>query len=148
MLQILCMVDSEDYWYLNSVIERSKSVNLYGYTFEVEGGTESTGSSVIRLIVVELMDAKMVVGLITPSDLKLEKELKLRFTSNDSPTKDIVVECKLSDEVKKASYMGDDLEKIEYIGYTLEKFYDSKSAKFYLHDLRPPAETEGQEEQP
>ncbi|MCZ6468981.1 MAG: hypothetical protein O6499_04960, partial [Candidatus Dadabacteria bacterium] len=107
-----------------------------------------TGSSVIRLIVVELIDAKMAVGLITPSDLKLEKELKLRFTSNDSPTKDIVVECKLSDEVKKASYMGNDLEKIEYIGYTLEKFYDSKNAKFYLHDLRPPAETEGQEEQP
>ncbi|MEE8044619.1 MAG: hypothetical protein V3T32_05770, partial [Thermodesulfobacteriota bacterium] len=80
MLQILCMVDSEDYWYLNSVIERSKSVNFYGYTFEVEGGTESTGKSVIRLIVIELMEAKMAVGFITPSDLKLEKELKLRFT--------------------------------------------------------------------
>ena len=140
MLQIMCMVDTEDYWNLNSYNEGNKTVNYYGYTFEVEGSAEGIGNSMIRLIVVEFADVKMTVGFITPSDLKLEKELRLRFICSDSPSNDIPVDCKLSDEVKKASYMGDDLEKIEYIGYTLEKFYDNNNVKFYLHDLRPPAE--------
>lgn len=148
MLQILCMVDAEDYWQLNSYNESDKSVNYYGYIFEVEGGREGMGTSSIRLLVFELIDLKMAIGFVTPNDLKLEKEFRLLFIANDSPTNEIPVECKLSDEVKKAAYMGDDLEKIEYIGFTLEKFYDENNAKFYLHDLRPPAENQGQEGQP
>jgi len=148
MLQILCMVDSEDYWQLDSYNESGRAVNYASYTFEVEGGTEGTGNSVVRLIVVEFIDVKMVVGFVIPSGLVLEKDIRIRFICNDSPSKDLPVDCKLSDEVKKAAYMGDDLEKIEYIGYTLEKFYDGNNAKFYLHDLRPQAENEGQQEQP
>ncbi len=148
MLQILCMVDSEDYWNLNSYNEAGKAVNYYGYTFNVEGSPDGKGDSVVRLIVMEFADSKMAVGFVTPNDLELEKELRIKFISNDSPTKDIHVDCKLSDEVKKAAYNGDDLEKIEYIGYTLEKFYDNNNVKFYLHDLRPQTEAEGQQEQP
>ena len=148
MLQILCMVDSEDYWYLNSFNENNRTVNYFGYIFEVEGGAEGIGSSAIRLVVFEFIDAKMAIGFVTPNDLELEKEFRLRFICNDAPSKDIPVDCKLSDEVKKASYMGDDLEKIEYIGYTLERFYDENKAKFYLHDLRPPAENQEQPEPP
>lgn len=148
MLQILCMVDSEDYWQLNSYNESGKSVNYYGYVFEVEGGREGMGTSSIRLLVFEIIDLKMSIGFVTPNDLELQKEFRLLFIANDSPTKEIPVECKLSDEVKKAAYMGDDLEKIEYIGFTLEKFYDDNNAKFYLHDLRPPAENQEQAGQP
>lgn len=148
MLQILCMVDAEDYWQLNSYNESGKSVNYYGYIFEVEGGREGMGTSSVRLLVFEIIDLKMSIGFITPNDLKLEKDFRLLFIANDSPTKEIPVECKLSDEVKKTAYMGDDLEKIEYIGFTLEKFYDDNNAKFYMHDLRPPAENQGQEGQP
>lgn len=154
MLQILCMVDSEDYWQLNSYNENNRAVNCYGYVFTVEGGKEGMGSSAVRLVVFEFSDLKMAVGFVTPNNLELQKEFRLIFIANDAPTKEIPVEVKMSDEVKKASYMGDDLEKIEYIGYTLEKFYDENTVKFYLHDLRPPAENQepqepqGQEEQP
>lgn len=148
MLQILCMVDAEDYWQLNSYNESEKPVNYYGYIFEVEGGREGMGTSSIRLLVFEIIDLKMAIGFVTPNDLKLEKDFRLLFIANDSPTNEIPVECKLSDEVKKAAYMGDDLEKIEYIGFTLEKFYDENNAKFYLHDLRPPAENQEQQGQP
>ena len=148
MLQILCMVDSEDYWQLNSYNEGNGTIHYYGYIFEVEGGAEGLGNSMIRLLVFEFSDVKMALGFVTPNDLKLEKDFRLIFIANDSPTKEIPIEVKLSDEVKKASYMGDDLEKIEYIGYTLERFYDNNNAKFYLHDLRPPAENQEQPEQP
>jgi len=148
MLQILCMVDSEDYGQLNSYNESNKAVNCYGYVFEVEGGGEGMGSSVIRLLAFEFADIKIAVGFVTPNDLELQKDFRLIFIANDTPTKEIPIVCKLSDEIKKTAYMGDDLEKIEYIGYTLEKFYDENSVKFYLHDLRPPAEGEGQQEQP
>ena len=141
MLQIMCWVDSEDYWYLHSLNERNESLEYYGYRFEVEGGTEGIGTSSIRLLIVEFISAKMALGFVTPKDFKLEKpDLTLRFISHEQPTADVPVQCKISDEVKRASYMGDDQEKIEYIGFTLEKFYESHNAKFYLHDLRPPAE--------
>lgn len=144
MLQILCWVDSEDYLFLQSMNEQNQTLNYYGYTFEVEGGTEGIGTSVVRLLVVEFISAKMAVGFVIPNTFKLESnELTLRFVSHENPSKDIPVACKLSDEVKKASYMGDDQEKIEYIGFTLEKFYEKNNAKFYLHDLRPPAEQKG-----
>ena len=140
MLQILCMVDAEDYWQLNSYNSKGSNINCYGYLFEVEGGKEGMGSSLIRLLVFEFIDVKMAVGFVLPRNLNMEKEFRLLFIANDSPSNEVPVECKLSDEVKKASYMGDDLEKIEYIGFTLEKFYDQNNAKFYLHDLRPAPE--------
>ncbi len=146
MLQIMCMVDSEDYWNLNSYNEADKIVNYYGYTFNVEGSPDGKGKDIVRLIVIEFADSKMAVGFVTPNNLELDKELRIKFIANDSPTKDVQVDCKLSDEVKKAAYNGDELEKIEYIGYTLEKFYDNNNVKFYLHDLRP--QTQGQQEQP
>lgn len=148
MLQILCWVDSEDYWYLNSLNEKGQAVDYYAYTFEVGGGTEGIGNSIVRLLIFEIINAKMSVGFATPKNFQPQKDIRLRFVCHESPSKDIPIDFKLSDEVKKASYMGDDLEKIEYIGYTLEKFYHEKDAKFYLHDLRPPREREGQGEQP
>ena len=141
MLQIMCWVDSEDYWYLHSLNEKDQKLDYYGYRFEVEGGTEGIGTSSIRLLIVEFISAKMALGFVTPKDFKLEKpDLTLRFISHEEPTKDVPVQCKISEEVKRASYMGDDQEKIEYIGFTLERFYESHNAKFYLHDLRQPTE--------
>jgi len=137
MLQIMCWVDSEDYWYLNSMNEKKESIDFYTYRFVVEGGGEGMGSSAVTILVSEFINAKMAVGFVIPNDFELDKDITFRFICNDSPSKDIAVECKLSDEVKKASYMGDDLEKIEYIGFTLEKFYEGHNAKFYLNDLRP-----------
>ena len=141
MLQIMCWVDSEDYWYLHSLNEKDQKLDYYGYRFEVEGGTEGIGTSSIRLLIVEFISAKMALGFVTPKDFKLEKpDLTLRFISHEEPTKDVPVQCKISEEVKRASFMGDDQEKIEYIGFTLERFYESHNAKFYLHDLRQPTE--------
>lgn len=141
MLQIMCWVDSEDYWYLHSLNEKNQSLEYYGYRFEVEGGTEGIGTSSVRLLIVEFISAKMAIGFVIPKDFKLEKpDVTLRFISHEQPTNDVPVPCRISDEVKRASYMGDDQEKIEYIGLTLEKFYESHNAKFYLHDLRPPTE--------
>ena len=141
MLQIMCWVDSEDYWFLHSLNEKNQSLEYYGYRFEVEGGTEGTGISSVRLLIVEFISAKMAIGFVTPKDFKLEDpDLTLRFISDDQPTKDVPVQCKISEEVKRASYMGNDQEKIEYIGFTLEKFYEGHNAKFYLHDLRPSTE--------
>jgi hypothetical protein len=137
----MCWVDSEDYWFLHSLNEKNQSLEYYGYRFEVEGGTEGIGTSSVRLLIVEFISAKMAIGFVTPKDLKLEKpDVTLRFISDDQPTKDVPVQCKISEEVKRASYMGNDQEKIEYIGFTLEKFYESHNAKFYLHDLRPSTE--------
>ena len=147
MLQILCWVDTEDYLYLKSMNEQNQTLNYYAYTFEVEGGTEGIGTSVIRLLVAEFISAKMAVGFVLPNNFAMEgKDLTLRFVSPENPSNDIPVECKVSDEIKKAKYMGDDQEKIEYIGFTLEKFYENNSAKFYLHDLRPPTEQKGYQE--
>jgi hypothetical protein len=141
MLQIMCWVDSEDYWFLHSLNEKNQSLEYYGYRFEVEGGTEGIGTSSVRLLIVEFISAKMAIGFVTPKDFKLEKpDVTLRFISDDQPTKDVPVQCKISEEVKRASYMGNDQEKIEYIGFTLEKFYEGHNAKFYLHDLRPSTE--------
>ena len=148
MLQVMCWVDSEDYWYLNSMNEKNQAIDYYVYRFSVEGGGESMGSGAINILVAEFNNAGMAVGFILPSDFKLEKDITFRFICNDSPSKDIAIETKLSDEVKKTSYMGDDLEKIEYIGFTLEKFYEEHNAKFYLNDLRPRTEESEEGAQP
>ncbi len=148
MLQIMCWVDSEDYGYLNSMNEKKEAIDFYAYRFVVEGGGEGMGSSAVNLLVAEFVNAKMAVGFVIANDFKLDKDITFRFVCNDSPSNDIAVETKLSDEVKKATYMGNDLEKIEYIGFTLEKFYEGHNAKFYLNDLRPRSEESEEGAQP
>ena len=107
MLQILCWIDTEDYLYLQSMNEQNQTLNYYGYTFEVEGGAEGIGTSVIRLLVVEFVSAKMAVGFVLPNNFVIEgKELTLRIVSPENPSKDIPVVCKISDEIKKGELHG------------------------------------------
>jgi hypothetical protein len=137
MIQIVCFIDSEDYWNLDAMRENNIRVNFYGYTFEVEGlGETAGGSSVIKVRVVELLNAYIAVGLALPDNISIDGEFQLNFICQDNPSRDIPLVCKLSDEVKRTMYKGDDLEKLEYIGFSLEKFYESKGVTFYLYDLR------------
>jgi hypothetical protein len=137
MLQILCLVTSEDYFYLSSMGEQNIPVNFYGYTFEVDSVGESEGgSSKVKVIVVELINANMALGFAVRSKMSIDGEFQLNFTSQDNPTKDIPIVCKLSQEVKRTSYAGDDIAKLEYLGLSLEKFYEGKGATFYFYDLR------------
>lgn len=135
-MQIICWINPEDYWNIDSLIEQGSSMNYFGYKFEVQGGTESAGSSTLTLHVVELVNAHISVGLCLPKDMSLDTEFKLGFICQENPTKELVVDCTLTDEVKRINYGGDELEKLEYIGFSLEKFYYEKKATFYLCDLR------------
>ena len=137
MLQILCLVTSEDYLYLNSMGEQNIPVNFYGYTFEVTSvGQTEGGSGMVKVIVVELINANMALGFAVRNNMSIDGEFQLNFTSQDNPTKDIPIVCKLSQEVKRTSYTGDDTAKLEYLGLSLEKFYEGKGATFYFYDLR------------
>jgi len=137
MVQIVCFIDSEDYWNLDSMREKNIRVNFYGYTFEVEGlGETAGGSNVVKVRVVELLNAYIAVGLALSNNVLLDGEFQLGFICQDNPSRDIPLVCKLSEEVKRTMYKGDDLEKLEYIGFSLEKFYESKGVTFYLYDLR------------
>ena len=136
MLTLMSFVESEDYWNINNINTNNLNLDYYAYTFEVVGGSESEGASSVKVIVVELINAKIAIGYILPSHLKLEGEFKIGFICQDKPTDDISFICRLSNEVKRATYNGDDLEKLEYIGFSLEKFYDSKSVRYYMQDLR------------
>lgn len=137
MIQIVCFIDSEDYWNLDSMREKNIRVNFYGYTFEVEGlGETAGGSSVVKVRVVELLNAYIAVGLALPDSISIDGEFQLNLICQDNPSREIPLVCKLSDEVKRTMYKGDDLEKLEYIGFSLEKFYESKGVTFYLYDLR------------
>ena len=136
MLTLMSFVESEDYWNINNINTKNQKLDYYAYTFEVVGGSESEGASSVRVIVVELINANIAVGYILPSNIKIDGEFKIGFICQDRPTDDISFICKLSNEVKRATYNGDDLEKLEYIGFSLEKFYDSKSVKYYMQDLR------------
>jgi hypothetical protein len=137
MIQIVCFIDPEDYWNLDSMKEQNIRVNFYGYTFEVEGlGEAAGGSSVVRVRVVELLNAYIAVGLALPDNISLDGEFQLNFICQDNPSRDIPLVCKLSDEVKRTVYKGDDMERLEYVGFSLEKFYESKGVTFYLYDLR------------
>ena len=137
MIQIVCFIDSEDYWNLDSMREKNIRVNFYGYTFEVEGlGETAGGSSVVKVRVVELLNAYIAVGLALPDSISIDGEFQLSFICQDNPSREIPLVCKLSDEVKHTMYKGDDLEKLEYVGFSLEKFYESKGVTFYLYDLR------------
>ncbi|MBI2486828.1 MAG: hypothetical protein HYW01_07695 [Deltaproteobacteria bacterium] len=137
MLQILCFITSEDYLYLNSMGEKNIPVNFYAYTFEVDSvGEAEGGSSRVKVIVVELINANMALGFAVRNDMSIDGEFQLNFTSQDNPTNDIPIVCKLSKEVKRTSYTGDDIAKLEYLGLSLEKFYEGKGATFYFYDLR------------
>lgn len=137
MLQIMCFITSEDYMYLSSIAEKNIPVNYYGYTFVVEGGGESEGgSSMVKVIVVELINANMALGFAVRNDMAIEGDFQLNFASQDAPSNDMPIVCKLSQEVKRTSYMGDDTAKLEYVGLSLEKFYEGKGATFYYYDLR------------
>lgn len=137
MIQIVCFIDPEDYWNLDSMKEQNIRVNSYGYTFEVVGlGEAAGGSSVVRVRVIELLNAYVAVGLALPNNISLDGEFQLSFICQDNPSRDIPLVCKLSEEVKRTVYKGDDLERLEYVGFSLEKFYESKGVTFYLYDLR------------
>jgi len=136
MLTLMSWVESEDYWNVNNINKGKQDLSYYAYTFVVTGGSESESASSVRLIVVELINAKMAVGFILPKHVEIEGEFKIGFICQDKPTDGINFVCKLSKEVKKASYNGNELEKLEYIGYSLEKFYEEKGATYYMQDLR------------
>ena len=137
MIQIVCFIDPEDYWNLDSMREKNIRVNFYGYTFEVEGLGEATGgSTVVKVRVVEFLNCYIAVGLALPNNISLDGEFQLNFICQDNPSRDIPLVCKLSEEVKRTIYKGDDMERLEYVGFSLEKFYESKKVTFYLYDLR------------
>ncbi len=137
MLQIMCWINSEDYWYLDSMREQNITVNSYGYTFEVEDiGETAGGSGTIKLSVVELLNARMAVGFTLPKHISIDGEFQLGFICQDNPSRGIPLICKLSEEVKRTTYKGEYTEKLEYVGFSLEKFYESKGVVFFLYDLR------------
>ncbi len=137
MLQIMCFVSSEDYWNLDSMKEKNIPVNFYGYTFEVEGmGETSGGSNVVKITVVELLNANMTIGFVLPKGMSIDGEFQLGFICQDNPANEIPLICKLSQEVKRTTYKGDDNERLEYVGFSLERFYESKGVTFYFYDLR------------
>ncbi len=129
----MCWLDSEDYWYLNSLSEQNKQINYYGYVMEV--GSEDDTSS-IKIMVVELQNVKLVVGFVIPLGLDISGVMEIGFICQEKPDSDIPFSCRISDEVKKLTYTGDDVQKIEYAGLSLEKFYQNKGIKFGLMDLR------------
>lgn len=137
MLQIICWLESEDYSYFNSLNEKNTPVNYYAYRINITGGPEATSNSkIVSIIVVELINANIAVGIAIPETLEIDGEFKLGFISQEFPDKNIPLTCKLSKEVKRAEYMGDENEKLEYVGFSLEKFYQNKGVNFYLNDLR------------
>ena len=138
MVKILCWLDNEDYWNIHNMHSNNETLDYYAYRFSVEDNSEAPDPVPVNILVVELINAKMVVGFVLPPKYEMDKEFKLGFICQEKPEQDVPLECKLSDEVKTAQYPGTDVDRIEYIGYTLEKFYEQKEVKFYLHDLRPP----------
>lgn len=133
-MKIMCWLDSEDYWYINSLSEQNKELNYYGYVMKV-GDEDDT--SRIRIMVLELQSAKLVVGFVVPLDMDLSGPMDMGLICQERPDSDIPLSFKLSDEVKELNYTGDDIQKIEYAGLSLEKFYENKGVKFSLMDLRP-----------
>ena len=133
----MCWLDSEDYWYMNSLSEENKQIDYYGYVMEV-GNKED--SSRIKIMVIELQNVKLVVGFVVSLSMDLSGRIDMGFICQERPDKDIPFSCKLSTEVKELDYTGDDIQKIEYAGLSLEKFYQNKGVKFSLLDLRPISE--------
>lgn len=137
-MKIMCWLDSEDYWHLDGLSKNEESINSYGYMMSVSESDDDT--NIVNIMVVEMQTANLAVGFIIPENFKIDGDLTIGFICQERPDKDIPFHCKLSYEVKKINYPGDEIQKIEYAGFSLEKFYESKGAKFYLHDLRPPKE--------
>ena len=133
-MKIMCWLDSEDYWYINSLSEQNKELNYYGYVMKV-GGEDDT--SRVRIMVLELQSAKLVVGFVVPLEMDLGGPMDMGLICQERPDSDIPLSFKLSDEVKELNYTGDDIQKIEYAGLSLEKFYENKGVKFSFMDLRP-----------
>ena len=137
MIQIVCFLENEDYWTLDSMGKSNVPVNYYGYVFEVKGGGETEGGiTSVRVSVVEFSNARLAIGLALPPGITLDEEFELRFICQDRLDGDIPIVCKLSKEVKSAVHKGDEIERLEFIGLTLEKFYTNKNANFYFYDLR------------
>ncbi|MCY3825803.1 MAG: hypothetical protein OXG10_00245 [Candidatus Dadabacteria bacterium] len=132
-MKIMSWLDSEDYWYMNSLSEQNKEINYYGYVMEV--GDEED-SSKAKIMVIELQSVKLAVGYIVSLSMDLSGQIDIGFICQERPDKDIPFSCKLSGEVKNLTYTGDDLQKIEYAGLALEKFYQNEGVKFSLLDLR------------
>ncbi len=133
VLHILCMIENEDYWNLDSMVTSGNAVEVYGYRFVGEDPSGSTPP--IMIAVIELINATFSIGLIVKRNFK-NNELMLGCICQQVPDKQIPVSAKLSDEIKKIKYEGDELQRIEYLGLTLEKFYENKGIKFYLLDMR------------
>ncbi len=133
-MKIMCWLDSEDYWYMNSLSEQNKELNYYGYVMEV-GDEDDT--SRVKIMVLELQSAKLVVGFVVSLDMDMSGQMDMGFICQEKPNSDIPLSFQLSNEVKKLNYTGDDIQKIEYAGLSLEKFYENKGVKFSLMDLRP-----------
>jgi hypothetical protein len=137
MLQVVCWVNPEDYWVVDSLMEKKIPIQHYGYRFEVVGGSEGSGSGdKISLTVIELRNANMAIGLYLPEKFAENREFKLRFISHENPTRELPLECGVTDEIKRVSFDGNEIEQLEYIGFSLERFYGDKSATFYLYDLK------------
>ncbi|MGH7885449.1 MAG: hypothetical protein ACRENO_07115 [Thermodesulfobacteriota bacterium] len=134
-MKIMCWLDSEDYWYLNSMNDKEQSMDFFAYIMEV---SEPEETNKVKILVVELISAKLVVGFAIPDTMKLDGEQELGFICQERPAKDIPFSFRLSDEVKKIKYSGDEIQKIEYAGFSLEKFYEKKEVKFCLFNLMPP----------
>lgn len=137
MVQIMCWLDSEDYWNLHNMHENNQTIDYYVYRFNVEDSSEAPDPTPVSVLVVEMVNANLAIGFALSPHVKIEKEFQVGFICQERPDKDIPLVCKISDEVKTAKYAGTDVHRFEYIGFSLEKFYENKGAKFYLHDLRP-----------
>lgn len=137
MLEVVCWINPEDYWIINSLNENNVPIQSYGYKFEIRGGVDQTNQeSGVSLFIQELRNAHITIGVSTPIDYKIDGEFKLGFICQENVTNRLPFACSMSDEVKKTVYSGNDIEKLEYIGYTLERFYQEKGATFYLFDVR------------
>jgi len=130
---IVCMIENEDYWNLDSIVSSGKTIEFYGYKFVAE--TPSGSTPPITIAVIELTNATFSIGLAVGEKFK-ESKLLLYCICQQVPDKQIPISVKLSAEVKKIRYDGDELQRIEYLGLTLEKFYEHKGIKFYLLDFR------------
>lgn len=138
-MKIMCWLESEDYWFLDGLSKRDEKINTYGYMMRVSESEDD--ANVVNILVIEMQTANMAIGFVVPVEFKIDGELVIGFICQERPDKDIPFNCQISYEVKNVNYPGDEVHKIEYSGYSLEKFYENKGAKFYLHDLRPPKQT-------
>ena len=134
-MKIVAWIDSEDYWFLNSMNQKGEAVDFYAYMMVA---TEPDDTRPVRIMVIELINAHMAIGFAIPENLNFEGGQEIGFICHENPSKDVAFNYKLSDEVKNVKYSGDDIQKIEYTGFTLEKFYENKQVKFYLNNLIPP----------